>query len=414
MKTMNACFYKTLPASLAILVALFVLIPIHDARAQERPTGDGVIRGQVVNQTTGEPAPDVIVTMSAFAGGTFVTDARRTTDQNGEFRFEDLVTDEGISYEVEAAFDGVGFGSETVTFTENSSDVFLELSVFETTHDSSLISIEQRGLILTGINPEEGELNLLDVVILNLDGTRALVANDEGRAIEFTVPRNASQVTPFPGGSYVINDPSIEGAVLFSSTPLLPGSSTASLGYTIPYTGAQLSLELQAAYDTDEVRVLVPLSLTEGPDAVSVQGATLSDQGEEQIGQQLYRLWTVDDLSDGSRLNIRLVGLPESTVTPNTLSRTEPIILASLAVLAAGGVAFGVVRRRRLTDRPLYEQPNSGPTSAERDELIEQLRALERAHEIGEIDDDSYTHYRRVILEHLRDISRQMRGAEPI
>src|SRR5690606_29536263 len=110
-------------------------------------------------------------------------------------------------------------GSET----EISSD----LTVYESTEDPSVVTIRSRGLILTDVESNRGEVGLLDVTIFDVKGERALVANAEGRAVQFPVPRNATQVTPLPGSGYDLSTATIEGATVYSSAPLLPGETTA-------------------------------------------------------------------------------------------------------------------------------------------------------------------------------------------
>ncbi|MFW6075099.1 MAG: carboxypeptidase-like regulatory domain-containing protein [Chloroflexota bacterium] len=403
------------------LAGIFILILIAGiagfglkpapTRAQERPTGDGIIQGQIINGTTDEPAAEITVTMSAFSGGTFVTDSRRTTDSDGRFQFEDLVTDEGITYSIEASYEGIGFGSGQLSFEDESDETLeVELTVYEPTRDPSVISIQERAFILSGINPEEGGINVLDVIVLELEGDQAFVANDDGRSVEFPVPRNAAQITPFPGADFDFGNASIEGATVYASSPLLPGQSTATLGYTIPYTGQRLPVELQAAYDADELRILIPDQVND----VTVAGGSLTPQGEETIGSQNYRLWTLENFSAGTRLNIAYENLPQSAVQPNTLSKLEPTIVSIIAILGATGVIAVIVTKRGLLSQPqsLAHEPEFHADPNDRATLVEQLRALEAAHEQGAIDPAEYRRYRRVILEQLRHISHQQRNPD--
>ena len=162
----------------------------------------------------------------------------------------------------------------------------------------------------------------------------------------------------------------------------------------------------------DTLRVMVPLSTPGLEDGLTVNGAGLTFEGETQIGDQTYQLWTATDVGAGTRMRISYVNLPASQMSPNTLSKMQPTVLAIVAALAAAAVVGYIIYRRRLyTIRPVALAPALAVSlDQRRDELTRQLQRLEIAYQDGGVDDQSYTEYRAVILEQLRLISRQQRG----
>jgi hypothetical protein len=316
-------------------------------------------------------------------------------------------------FAVSTSYFGIGYSTGRISFEAESVGIDVTLDVFDPTDDQSLVGIFSRGLILTDIEPNRGEAGMLDIYFFGMSEPRVLVANDEGRTVEFPVPRNATRVTPLPDESFDLTTATIEGATVYASEPLLPGETTSTLTYTIPYTGERLSVELQAAYDTQLFRLLVPVSLSDLDEPVELDAPGFESIGQEQIGPQTYDVWIREDVSTGDRIQIAYSNLIRSEIQPNTLNKSVPAIVAIVALLAAAvGVAW-IVRNRRLErERPTVLVPQLASSLEDtREDLIDQLRALQQAHDEGVIDEPAYALYRRQILEQIRIVNRQLRGA---
>jgi hypothetical protein len=369
----------------------------------------GVVQGIVTNGTTGEPVPNTIVTLSSFNADGLIGDVETTTDDDGGYRFEGLDTADGIVHAVSTNYLGVLYSSGMLLLNETAS-LTSDLSVYETTTDAGVVTIESRGIILTTLFPEDGQANIIDVFVLRNDSRLTLVVNDQARTNAFPVPTNAIEVSPLPG--YDFGQPSIEGATVYATTPLRPGTSTASLGYSMPYLGTRLPLEVGNVYRTEVFRVLVPISLAGQGDQVRVTGNGVTDQGLVEIGSETYHLWEVPGVDAGGRLRLAFEGLPVSAVEANTLSKLQPVIVATAAVVVTIVAAAVIVRRRELwRPRPVVLAPVLVTSLEERREvLVSDLRSLETAREEAVIEPAVYERERRLILEELRVISRRSRG----
>ena len=375
-------------------------------------TGNGRIFGEIINGTIDEPVPEIAVTLQTFAGGTLQPNQNTITDADGRFEFDNVSTDVDVVYAVSTTYFSIAYSTGRISFEEDSVGIDVTLDVFEPTDDQSLVVIRSRGLILTDVEPGRGEVGLLDINILDLSEDRVLVANSEGRTVNLPVPRNASRVTPLPDPSYDLQTATIEGATVYGSEPLLPGESTASLTYTIPYTGDRISVELQSAYATDLFRLLVPRTLTDLDDPLELDAPGFEHVGEEVIGPQTYDVWVQENLAVGDRVRVTYGGLVRSEIQPNTLNKVVPVIVSIAAILIAALVILWIVRERRLSpERPVVLAPQvASSLESHRAELIDQLRALETANEQRLIDPDEYPNYRRYLLEQIRLVNRQMRG----
>lgn len=398
---------------LAVLAfVVFPVIHLQADRTAAQDTQPGVIFGRIINGTTGEPVPEIAVSLSTFAGGTLQAGQDTLTDADGHFEFPGVDSASEAVYAVSATFFGIAYSTGRISFEEGSEGIDVTLDVYEPTEDQSLVTIPSRGIILTDVEPVRGELGLLDIVVLEMSENRALVANDEGRTLSFPVPRNASRVTPLPGSGYDLQTATIEGATVFGTEPLLPGEATATLSYTLPYTGDRLSVELQSAYDTAVFRILLPKEVTNVDRAIEVEAPGFTYSGEEEIGPQVYDVWIREGVQTGDRIRITYAQLTHSEIQPNTLNKFGPVIVSGMAIVGALGLVLWLVRGRRLyAQRPLVLAPElANSLETRRSDLIEQLQALESAHASGRVHEPEYTGYRRTVLEQIRLVNRQMRG----
>ncbi len=401
---------KSISAIVLLLTLASALLAARDVDAQAEE--DGAIFGQIVNRTTGEPVPDIAVTLSTFAEGTLQPNVNTVTDAEGRFEFPAVDSDPAVVYAVSTSYFGIAYSTGRVSFEAGSVGLDIILDVFEPTEDQSLVSVPSRGLILTGVEPTRGDLGLLDIYVLEMTEPLVLIANDQGRTLSFPVPRNASRVTPLPDTSYNLQTAQIEGATIYGTEPLVPGDNSATLSYTIPYTGISVSIELPIAYQTDIFRILLPVSMTDLDQEVEIEAFGFTFSGEEQIGPQTYRVWVREGLNPNDRVQITYSGLVKSEIQPNTLNKVAPAAVASIAGIAALVLVIVIVRGRKLyEDRPVVLEPRLATSlETERSELIDQLQALNEARDSELIGENEYDQYRIQILEQIRIVNRQMRG----
>ena len=395
----------------ALIVTILIASPLMSRESNAQESETGVIFGTVINGTTDEPVPEVTVTLSTF-DVTLQENQSTVTDGEGRFEFAEVSSSPDVVYAVSTSFFGIAYSTGRIGFEPDSIGLDITLDVYEPTDDQSLVAIFSRGVILTDVEPVRGEVGLLDIYFFGMSEPRVLVANDEGRAVNFPVPRNATRVTPLPDDSYDLTTATIEGATIYGSDPLIPGETTATLSYTIPYTDDRLSVELQAAYETELFRILVPTDLADLEEEIELDAPGFEFDGQEAIGPQTYSVWSRENVSTGDRIQITYSNLVRSEIQPNTLNKLAPTIIAvALALIAIAAVAW-IVRTRQLErERPLVLVPQLATSLEERRrDLIDQLRALEQARDEDLLDEEHYADYRRQVLEQIRVVNRQMRG----
>lgn len=253
---------------------------------------------------------------------------------------------------------------------------------------------------------------MLEIYSIDVEGDETFVAGDDGRSLEFPVPRNAGLVTPLPGFDF--GTPSIENAVVFASSPLRPEGGSAQLSYPVQYTGTSFSIDTRNAYPTETVRILVPTDVTDDVDSIEVSAGNFVDEGVAQIGDREYHVWTATEMEADSNLRVTFSSLPTSAFEPNELHVLAPALLAGLALIVATGLTTWFVRRKNLlVPVPAATGPMTQEVVESREELVLQLQELQDEYDNGQIDDELYLSERRSLLERLRVLSRQLRD-EPV
>lgn len=368
---------------------------------------NGEISGTVINGTSDQPVPEIEITLTAFRTEGVVGESTTVSAADGSFTFPEVDTADGLVYAASVSYRNVLYSTGMIRFQGSTSQTS-NISVFESTDNRDVVRVRSRGLVLSEVSPETGEATFLDIYSIDVDTNETFVAGDDGRSMEFPVPRNAGTVTPLPGFDF--GSPTIQNAVVFATSPLRPGGGSASITYPVPYTRTSFSIDTRNAYPTDVARILIPTDLTTGADSIAVSANGFVDEGAAMIGEREYRVWTATDLEADSSVRVTFSSLPQSAFQPNELRVREPAILAGSALVVAAGVTFWFVRRQRAT------QPGattSVPVHQEmvesREELVVQLQELQDEHENGQIDDEMYVEERRLLLERLRLVSRQLR-----
>lgn len=398
----------TLRLSILTIVVLLLATTIPlSASAQET----GRISGVVTNGTTGQLVPDIEVTLTAFRTEGIVGETTATTGADGVYTFSEVDTADGIVYAASVSYLNVLYSTGMIRFLETTEQTSA-IDVFETTADSDVLRVPSRGIVLSEISPETGEAILLDIYSIDVGDELTFVAGDDGRSMEFPVPRNAGLVTPLPGFDF--GTPTIENAVVFATSALRPEGGSATLTYPIPYTGTAFSIDTRNAYPTDVVRILIPTDLTANLDSVRASAAGFEDEGVAQIGERRYHVWTASAMEPNSNVRVAFSSLPQSAFEPNQLHVLEPALLAGLALVVATALTAWFIRRRQLTEpQPAFAGPMPQAIVESREELVIQLQELQDEHENGQIDDELYLSERRGLLERLRVVSRQLRD-EPL
>lgn len=451
----------------SFLVCLFVSILPHSALGQATPAsnpttvsiqqgGIGKISGKISNETSPGPflfpATQLVkLERVAVSSGNTVDIQQTSADRNGNFLFQNLPLDSSYSYYISTQYSGVTYYVQNeIKLNSSQPNQSVELKIYETTNDSSLVSIVGTTMVIPQVDTVNGQLLILEMYSLQNKSNRTYIGQfstssptptvlaipptmtaeptRRSTTLSFYLPAGATGLTPAAG--IATEDIIITTAGIEISTPILPGDSQLVFNYRLGYTGKTLSFSKKLAYDTPTFRLFTPLA---GPKAVSkllVPGQAV------QMGQQQLSTLTGQNFKANTNIDILLNDLP---LPPNQeLFATRDIVLKiGLLLTLLASLGFLLVYSRRYSNSKVQTQLfNANDTEAtlmvspamkridevesHRRKLLYELARLDNSFADGEFDgsDGEYRQqrlvYKRELLEIWSEISQPMQLLEPI
>ena len=387
--------------ALALLMMLLVALPAA-ARAQ----GPTVVEGQLTNGTADGPIPSgVEVTLHAVQPTSSVETNVAVTDESGAFRIEIPMVDNITGYVLSLSYEGAVYGTP---LDEARLDEPVDITVYESTSDLSVLEANSAALVLRSEPDVEGMLTGSEVVSLVNTSDRTFIPDLTGPAMgqmnfmRFSLPPGATSLrleSDLAGGDVIDVGP---GFALTASVP--PGDHLVGFSYLAPYEGETLEFTRTAHMSTADLRLLLPGELAQ------VQSDLLRPSEDRvQLGDSLFEAWRAGPLVASQKVRMEFTGLPQppwhERLADVVLEGAAPqLFLASLLGLALlGALLYSLLRavpsapRPALTAPSVGAAPNAQPPTTQSEQCLRQLAELDDALERGEVDPEDY-HDRREAL----------------
>ncbi|MBN1994151.1 MAG: hypothetical protein JW953_15745 [Anaerolineae bacterium] len=379
--------------SLLLLLLLLFALPLT-AYAQEpapsTPERNGVLTGQVINGTTGQPQGDLEVTLHGIQNNVEVLVITAQAGSQGRYTFENLPTDHNIFYVLEGQYQNIRYLSDGPgVFTPSSTETTLDLQVYETTPSAEAISIGQMHYILTFI---PAAVNVAQIFVVNNQGDRTYTGQN-GQTFTFALPDNATNILfqeDSPGARF---SKTSDGYADTAPIPPGTGNFTVIARYDLPFTDDALT-----------IKVPIPAAVAALNVLLHQQGATLTSKQLQfietrQIQGESYALFSGGGLGQGNTLTLQLNNLdyldltgvpgaspaaPGSQIDQNLLRWL--ILGLGIVAIIVGGVIYPFIRPQLAHPAALdYNDPQ-----ARREKLLLTLARLDEAFAAGELDETVY------------------------
>lgn len=408
---------------LFMLLALFPAMVVAQDDTDESDTDDeaetGRVYGEVRNGTEGgRDVNGLEVTLTRYQQMDPVETWETTVDEDGRYEFDDLPVRENEAYLAEAVYDGIEFSSGMVLLAQDQ-EPEQNITVYEQTDDSSVLTILSRGIVIANADDERGVVEILEIIALENDSDHVFVGNEDDEVLRLAMPENAGEVAPQPGFNF--GDMYFDDArpnVLVSTGEVLPGSHNPMISYFIPYEGTSADLSVGTAMQTNTLRVLAE----EG--TYDISSNILEPAGVQNVGGDNYEVLAIDSPVVGDSFNVEITGLPrENWNLPVGMSTLLASLAAGVGLVIGAVLIYQVVQRRQLATAdgtPIssgadeLDADGMDPDELERErlELASELNKLDADFERGDIDEEQYKAEREQVLEDLHEISLRMRGLE--
>lgn len=390
--TLRARLGAGLACLLVALAALAALPALGAPGAPAQAPAAVTLQGTVRNGTSGGsvPAGLTVTAHELDAGATKeIASSTVTVGPGGAWSVATRPASPGDRFAITTDYLGVTYVSEAHPPTST------VLTIYETTTDPTVLSVPSE--TLTVLTTKGDTFNVIQVMAVRNSSDRTYIgsADPSGsglrQTVELAVPAGFSQFAPGPGITGQLTT-GVDGMPM-SSDPVDPGTTNLTYFYEVTVARSGWPLSRPVIYPTAREKILLDsgLSLT-GPGLHRVQTVTIQNKP--------YSDYEGGALAPGTALTASI------TYTSSN-SPTLWISLAFLLILAIGS-ALGFPRLFRWARANRPEQPGlEGPS---RQAIVEEIAALDEAHEAGEVEDDAYQSRREALKTKLRALSAKGAG----
>ena len=279
---------------LAVLAAFAILIIVVGSGANIE-TADAqsallTIEGTVRNGTVGGGDISGQPVMLHRVGVSRLEDISTITDESGAFRFDEVVYDPELRYGVSVRYQDAVYGTDLDL--SNGSPDHVELTVYDATHDDTIVSAVSASLLLASADGSDQTVGALEIIRLANRSDRAYVpGSGVMELLRFGLPPGATDLTLdtfLIGADYVQVD---RGFALLASVP--PGEHEVMFSYRFPYESEQFALSKTYRYGAEKLRILAP------EEVVSISSEMLGSPEPVQIGERQYQVIEAEGLERG-------------------------------------------------------------------------------------------------------------------
>ena len=365
-----------------VLIAFLLALGSAPGAARAEAASTGTIRGRVINETTGQPQPNVELTLTTGTeDGSGEVVATIRSNARGRYRFAGLATGEERFYALDARHDDGLFAGRPITLpsdTSRSPVVDSTMRVWDTTTDPAVIAVKRDDLFAVA---NEGGLGVIEsVTILNTGdlayigrGSEMLGDSSSGVSLAFALPAGASEVTVIDSDldmpEIVPVDQGFGTTVAFP-----PGETQTTFSYRVPGEGGSYDLSRPALYTTLDLSIFAapPLDI-ESNRLVDAEGVTLE-------GTRYTRWNSSDPIEAGDPLQALAIARGAASSTPLIVT------LGGIVTVGALGALFMRSRRR------------PAPAISDREALLEEVAKLDLDFGAGAIGRGPYEQRRTELM----------------
>ena len=389
-------------AAIALLATLLALAAGH-SQAQAQAQNTFTITGKVINGTKGASLPEgtAVLLLVTGADTRLIATDQTSTMAGGRFEFQQVpVADDGV-YAFSVDYAQVFYGA-SLSFGDLSAEI--ELTVYETTQDVSVIKVTNQVMVIGDINEKNRTISAIEFVRLSNTSDRTLLPdlNNMGQLsfLRFALPPLAEELdvgSDMPGGDIISIG---SGFALIS--PVLPGDHFVDFSFRFPYQGDEISYRQSLPQGANVYRVMVPLRLS----TVGIEPLQPVSSVEQE--GKAYRAWEGYDYEPGDGLSLKLTGLPqpslvarlERSITDGTFGKVA--IPSAMGAVLAFLLLLGTLKPRLRAEIPredTYEGVDPAPV--DREAAIREIAGLDERFQQGDVAEADYLSERETLVDRI-------------
>ncbi|HET6444263.1 MAG TPA: hypothetical protein VFI27_06745 [candidate division Zixibacteria bacterium] len=403
---------KKLIIALIILTGLLLLaVPIF---AQDE-IATGLVTGRIVNRSPDGVVPEKLDLMLHAWDENFVETLMVDgySEANGTFEFADVLLDPDLLYAVMLTRDDAIYASEPVKVAEGQTELSVDISIYESTTDTSSVRIDRQHVIF---DAALNGLRVAEIYILSNNGDRTISGQVAGvdaqlSSLQFPLPEGATDISfnqGNSGGRFMLTP-----GGFVDTEPLRPGVGTGQVAvtYVLPYKDSLIYSSI-ARWPVESLSFMLTTDI-----GLSLEGENLIPAGTRDMGEGgQVELFTHDGLASDESVIVTVSGtLLQPLVAPSgdmVLETDTNTGFSSKKGLALGGVtlglalmAVGVWWYRR--PEPEEKEEAEGELEGIYDHLVTQIALLDEARDRSEINRSEYEKRREQMVRQAKSLLEQ-------
>ncbi len=354
----------------------------------ESVAGTGRIDGQVISVSGGQIPADLSVTLYGFDQMQQTYTADTPVEPDGIFSFEDVPMLQGRAFLASVEYGNVVYNSDIVVVDPENTNMVLIIPFYESTSDTSQLSIDRLHLLFEYIEPDT--LRVVEMYIISNSGDQTVVASEEGQPVlSYSLPGGATNLQ-FQDGA--VGERYVEQADGFGDYSVVrPGAGQHQViySYDLPYKN-KLNFSQPINLPVNAVIILLP------EDGIRITGEQLNDMGTRDVQGSAYHMYSSDLIEAGSNFVISISGRPQTSGVGLALGSSKDLIIGLLAfgvaLILAGGWLYMRARNGRTDQEGLDpdEETLAEQDGEDVDTSLDAILALDDQYQAGELPKDAY------------------------
>ena len=364
----------------------------------------GTISVQVVNGSGSDLPVGQDVILHGYDGMEEVFTETVSLNESGLVFFENIPMPEGRVFLATTEYDQVVYGSNITQVTEEITDANLSVMVFNSTTDTSNLTIERLHIFFDFVTP--GSVQVIELVLLSNTSGETVIAPDDIPLVEFQLPEGALNLEV---------QESMQLRLMPTETGFGVGSVRPSgepyditLAFEIPYDKKKTEISLPIPLDVAAAIIIAP------EDGVKLKSDQLQDGGSRDFQGIPYRTYNASNFKAGEALTFTLSGTPN---LPKDLSASAGMDTTTSLMIGLG--ALGVVLigtgiflwQRNRSDNGEWDDVDANELDAEspavaetQGELMDAIIALDDLFKAGDLPEEAYLKRRAELKARLQGV----------
>jgi mono/diheme cytochrome c family protein len=367
----------------------------------------GTVSVQLINGSGIDAPSDVPVTLYGFDQMQNTYSETLQTGVDGVYLFTNVSMPVGRVFLAATEYASAPYSSDIVNVDPADPDLKLQLTVYDSTTDVSVLTTDRLHIFLDFSNPQT--VQVMEVFIISNPTNQVVVSpSDDGIVVTFPLPEGYTNLQ-FQDGE--LGNRYVEVDQGFADTsPVKPGVGEYQIifAFEMPYE-RNLDFAQTMFLPTSAVVVMVP------ENSVKVESDQLVDSGARDFNGSTYHMYNGSSLLAGSSLEFTLSGKPKQATSTGITTGTMQNLAIGLGVFGVVLLIVGLwlFRQNRIkNNRQQAAAAAAVETDTQVDALVEDeatlmdaIIALDDQFRAGNLPEDAYLERRAELKEKLRQVS---------